>query len=474
VVRAGARSGVAGDPTFYGQLCLLSQSGIGWRGYSVGHDVRTWARLPAVLVLVAAVQMAAPAARAGAPSGWTTPQSFATGKPPEIVPRAGIAADGSAAVAWKNGRGALVVSVRGRRGAFGPSRVVDRAGARDWSVAAAPGGAFVVAWKDRDAIRLAVRTRSGRAVVVRRVTASTGDAVQAAHDPRGGGVIAEERLPRPRVATQVRVLSLDGAGRRSGPVQALGTGRFGENARQPQSLAVDPAGRAVFAFERAIPDRFDERSVLVTTRPHGGAFGEPVAIGDLAAEPRVAVGAGGRAVVAAAPGECAERYCFGAPRVVPLSAAGAPGSAFGPSLSAPGRAFAPLVALTGPDRGVLVFQHKMRGSSQFTPEGSVRAVAFTVDGDVSGLQTLTPAQAVEPAVQPLSGGRALVLWAGARRVGAALAGPDGRFRRTAAPAGGRPDPGHGSQTNRDLRAAGRHAIFAWQHGDSVRISVRRF
>ena len=46
---------------------------------------------------------------------------------------------------------------------------------------------------------------------------------------------------------------------------------------------------------------------MVTTRAHGGVFGEPVPVPGPAAEPRVAVGQGGRAVIAVARTEsCAE------------------------------------------------------------------------------------------------------------------------------------------------------------------------
>jgi hypothetical protein len=86
---------------------------------------------------------------AGAASRWTTPQSFAAGNI-DIVSRVGIAADGTSAAAWKTRRTGLVVSSGGPRGHFAPPRVIDRTGARDWSVAAAPKGAFLVAWWDAD------------------------------------------------------------------------------------------------------------------------------------------------------------------------------------------------------------------------------------------------------------------------------------------------------------------------------------
>jgi hypothetical protein len=92
---------------------------------------------------------------------------------------------------------------------------------------------------------------------------------------------------------------------------------------------------------------------------------------------------------------------------------------------------------------------------------------------VGPLQTLTPALASEPIVQSLSGGRALALWATKNAIGAALAGPNGHFRATAAPSG--PPPGaHINPTNRDLHTAGRYALFAWDSNGRVHVSMRRF
>src|SRR5207249_4003481 len=144
-----------------------------------------------------------------------------------------------------------------------------------------------------------------------------------------------------------------------------------------------------------------------------------------------------------------------------LAAGGEPGSPFGPSMAHPGRAFAPTAALTAGNRGVLVFQLKTK-PSPFSKDAPVRAVAFGADRSIGPLQTLTPALANEPVVLPLSGARVLVLWADAHRVGAAIAGLHGRFHRTAAPDGPPPEAGHFNETNRDLRTAGQHVIFAWE------------
>jgi hypothetical protein len=259
---------------------------------------------------------------------------------------------------------------------------------------------------------------------------------------------------------------------------------FGGDARQDQAIAVDREGRAVFAFTRlemfAVPGPAPQVAdvsvgpVMVSTRLHGRAFSEPVAVPGPALEPRVAVGTGGRAVLATVRTDsCAESGCFGAPGVALLAAGAAPASPFGPSIDRPYRAFAPTAALTADDRGVLVFQLKTK-RAPFSRSAPVRAVTFAADGTLGPLQTLTPVRAAEPVVMPLSGGRALAVWAETRAIGAALAGPSGRFHKTAGPSGPPPSGGHINPTNRDFHTAGRYAIFAWEGNGRARISVRRF
>lgn len=225
---------------------------------------------------------------------------------------------------------------------------------------------------------------------------------------------------------------------------------------------VDPQGRAVLAFTtHPAPDVFHVGAVVLSSRPHGDVFSEPAVVPGPVVEPRVAVARGARAAIAVTrTDECPEAGCFGPPGVALLAAGSTPGSPFGPSLAAPQRAYAPTVALTERDRGVLVFQTKTTRSLD-SKEDPVRAVAFAADGSVGPMQTLTSARASEPVAMPLSGRRALALWAGTRRLGAALAGPGGGFQMTAAPDGAPPKPGYINPTNRDLRTG---AAMRSSHG----------
>jgi hypothetical protein len=436
---------------------------------------------PAAIAATAALLFAVPPS-AGAATGWSITAVFG-GTDTELTPRADIAADGTSAVAWSTAcckRQALVVTSGRANGRFGPPRVVYRPRPNDYSVAARPGGAFLVAWGDEDGLRVAARTAAGRPIVVRRVFAprtSELQGVQVAADPRGGWVIVANESPKKGASwtgLRVRGLSLDRAGRRVGPAQNLGAGLFGGDARQTGALAVDAKGRAVFAFTRPAPDVYSVGTVVVTTRPHGGVFREPAAVPGPATQPRVAAGPGRRALIATTQtSSCAEAGCFGPPAIALLAAGGTAGRSFGPTIDRSYRAFAPTAALMAGDRGVLVFQYKTR-PAPFSTEAPVQAVTFAADGTMGPPQTLTSAPANEPVVMPLSGGRALAVWAERDAIRAALAGPSGRFHNTAGVSGPPPSAGHINPTNRDFHTAGRYAIVAWEGNGRVRISVRRF
>src|SRR5439155_745090 len=209
---------------------------------------------------------------------------------------------GTSAVAWMAQPRGLVVSTGDARGRFTTPEVIVGSRATDWSVAAAPGGAALVAWEDRaGAIRAAVRSRAGRPFVVRRVAAATGSPInglQVAADPRGGWVVAERRYPRRGSALpySVRALSLDADGR------ALGAPPGPTLAHPGRAFA--PTGayagtRAVVVFElKDAPAAFSPEAPVRAVA--FGAGGQPGAVQTLSRAPAtepVALGlAGGRAL----------------------------------------------------------------------------------------------------------------------------------------------------------------------------------
>jgi hypothetical protein len=433
------------------------------------------------LLVVAATLLPATAAAA---STWTKTASFAVGKDYEPVPRVAIAGDGSSVLAFQSKSGKLMLSQGTADGRFTPPRVIDREGdVRDWSVAAREGGGFIVVWEYPRGIRALVRARHGSATYISRVADSSREeinGVQVAADPLGGWVIAEREFRKTSDRFYyVRVMTVDNRGVVKGAIQDLGPGDFGIDARPTQALAVDDTGRAVLTF---VPEaRFSQTAppptAVVTTRPHGGAFGPPVALaGDTAADPRVAVGSGGRALIAATQVRSrGDAGVFGNPVVAGVGPAGALGSPFGPAVDNPRRAFGPTAAFTSAGRIVLVFSQKP-SAQPFETRAPVKAVAISATGAIGALQTLTSSRAKEPVVMPVAGGKALAMWSGERGLGAALAGPSGSFKKTAVPSGPPPPPFHTNSTNRDLRPAEQYAIFAWSReaDGHVRVSVRTF
>jgi hypothetical protein len=435
-----------------------------------------------MLSVLAAAGAALPATSATAAAAWTPTQSFSVGKAYEPVPRAAIASDGTSVLAFASKTGKLMLSSGSAAGRFTAPRPIDLKGVRDWSVAAREGGGYIVAWEDTDGIHTATKTRAGRPLVRRRAVASNGEEInglQVATDPLGGWVLAERQFRRTKDRFYyVRVMTLSAGGQLAGAVQDLGPGEFGLDARPTMSLAVDDTGRALLAFVPQAPFSLTtEPTAVVTTRPHGGAFGAPVALpGDTAADPRVAVGDGGRALVAATLVRSrGDAGSFGDPLVAGITPAGALGAPFGPPVENPRRAFGPSAAFTSAGRSVLVFS--LKASAQpFETRAPVRAVAISATGAVGPLQTLTSSRAKEPVVMSVGGGRALTMWSGERGLGASLAGADGTFKKTTTPKGPPPPPFHTNSTNRDLRSGGRYAIFTWSRDTDgrVRVSVRRF
>jgi hypothetical protein len=390
----------------------------------------------------------APSAHA---SSWTPPKTFAAIGGEDAVPRAAISAAGSSTVAWRRADGRLVMTVGNASGRFRAPKVIAN---KPLAYAVAPGA---VAYEARDGIHVYTRGRD------RRVATSTGsdiNGVAIAADPLGGYVIAE-RAFRPRAYT-VRALSVDADGRRGGAVQELGAGQFGIDARPTQALAVLPDGRALLVFQRESASFQEPEPVVFTTRPHGGTFGEPVVVGDGLTDPRVTVSGDRAALTVARTAQCGDAGCAGAPQTIPVNADGSLGTPTGPTLSKPGRAFA---AWSTPS--ALVFLLKT-GPKPFSKEAPVRAWAG------GALQTLTNAPSNEPVALALSGDRTLALWATRTNFGAALAGPDGTFRKTSAPAGAGPALYHFNATNRDARSAGNWAIVTWSHGRTIRVSIRHF
>ena len=181
-------------------------------------------------------------------------------------------------------------------------------------------------------------------------------------------------------------------------------------------------------------------------------------------DPRVTV-AGDQAVISATAGvSCGDAGCSGNPRA--FSITGTPLAA--PDLDHPNRSFGAWAV-----RKALIFQRK-DGPQPFSREAPVQAV--TVRGRrVARAHADAHARARDRADRARARRRRDArVWATRKRLDAAFAGADGRFRGISAPAGAPPEPYHTNSTNRDARAGGRYAIVTWARGRTVRMSVRRF
>jgi hypothetical protein len=428
-------------------------------------------RTLSLIATLAAVLASAPAAAQAA--GWSRPQGFAAGTArfDEPVARVAVAADGTSIATFVKGDTVYAV-IGDRRGRFSSPRRLGRWAAITSVVAAGRGGAALAAWEAADGIRIAVRTRAGRPLRTRLLVAGKGGAIDdlaVGNDPRGGWFLIESQFSDTTHHNRVRAFTLRADGRLALAAQTLGEGSFGADARPIRALAVDDRGNATAVYTT-------EQGPVAAAAVHAGHFGpvQPLG-GDGFTDPRVAAAPSpeGALVAMTKTDSCGDVGCFGGPVALRLAPGGAPLAFQVPTLAHPNRAFGPSIAPLGPGAAALVFSLK-DAPKAFDNRAPVRAVVVR-DGAAPGpLQTLTSKAATEPIAAALSRGRALVLWSGARGFGAALAGPDGRFRSTAEPPGPPPDPFHTNPTNRALATAGSYAFVGWSVGGRVRLSLRHF
>lgn len=425
------------------------------------------------------------AASAAPAPQWSTPATFvANAAAPQVVgegtPRVGVAADGTAVLTYtktlgtgRNQRRELWAATGTRSGRFSTPRLLTRANVSSYSAAAAVGGDRIVVWSAPDGLRDAVHHR-GR-WTTRRLTEgarSPIESVQVAADPNGGWPVAVKQFYGRRAS--IAALDLDAAGR-SKRLDQLGDGDFGNEARPVFALTVDEAGTAVLAYRDVSQELTGVGAgALVRVRPHGGAWTGATGVARLA-DARVSPHPDGGAVLA---GTLLVRRgdigSFGPSATSLVSADGAVGPLSSPALAHPNRAFnASAVALTGGQR--LLVGNLRDAPKAFSATAPVTATTIAADGTAGAVSVLDDdPSSSEPIALPLAGRRAVVLWSGARRWGAALTDDAGVARPTASPPGAPPAPYHFNATNRDLRSAGRYVAVAWERRGQVRVTIRRF
>ncbi len=449
------------------------------------------AGLGVALLLAVGGPSAAAAVADAAP--WSVPASFVADTSPDgsndVAARVAVAADGAAVVAYRRSTGTrrrrpvqafagqrrhdLRARVGDRTGRFGAATVLTRAAVSSYSVAVRPGGDRLVAWTGPSGLRAALYRR-GR-WTTRTLSTGTqseiGD-VQVAVDPRGGWVMVVRQFVSPGV--RVQALDLADDGNRVGPVHELGAGDFGAEARPVFALAVDRDGTAFFTYRDNQADpanpQMPPRS-QIRARPHGGQWGSAVGI-DGVVDARVTAAPDGGAVLAGTrPRSRGDAGYFGAPLSALVGRDGSVGPLLGPALASPGRAFGPSAVALGDGRRLLVASLKS-GSAAFSRIAPVAATVLGPGSPASSL--LTTGLASEPVAVPLAGQRALVLWAGERGWGGALATSSGSVGAIRPPPGPPPAPFHNNPTNRDVRSGGRYVAIAWERDGRIRVTLRRF
>ena len=438
-----------------------------------------------VLTLAAGAALLAPAAPAGAATdAWSPTRGFTAGSD-ELdgpSPRAAIARDGTSAVAFTSKRARSCSRTGTRTGRFATPRVIDRRGASDFSVAAAPGGAFLLAWQERDGSRAAVRTQAGapdrRAAATRagRARRSTACRSRPTRWAAGSSPSACSRTARKDRPYGVRALSLDPAGaparRDPGPRRRrvrhrrapdAGARRRRRRPRRARVHAREPRASAAPA-PAVVVRAAARRQVRRAGRARGDRRRRPARRGRRPRPRRDRRDAGHAAAAtpaSSAPGDRAVR---------PDGTLGAP---LGPALE-----------LSQPrvraERGADAGRRRARLRAQDPPPG-VRHRGAGARRRVRRRRRGGRAADADP--RPREGARrdarsAAVACSSCGRAarGSAPRWPDrtGAFTRPPSRRDRRREPYHTNSTNRDLRTAGRYAIFTWARAGRVRVAVRDF
>jgi hypothetical protein len=215
------------------------------------HSRRARAGVVALASLVALLVGAATPAGAA----WTAPATLSAAGQNALDPQVAVDANGNAVFTWRRFDGAnwrIQARARSAAGALGTIQNLSAAGqyANTSQVAVDTQGDAVFIWRRFDGAnwRIQVRARSAAGVLslVQNLSAAGQKATvpQVAVDADGDAVFTWQRFDGAHWRIQARARSADGT---LSPVQTLSAA--GLNSLTPQ-VAVDPAGRAVFTWER--------------------------------------------------------------------------------------------------------------------------------------------------------------------------------------------------------------------------------
>jgi len=293
--------------------------------------------------------------------GWGRPESFADAAPGS-APALAVGADGTAAVAWSTDDGRVVARVRPPGSGWGEEGVLATGEAAEPRIAVDEGGGVVAAWSDggEDGGRRVIEAASW--------DGSSWSPAESLSDPGASADHPDLAVSGPGDAVVVwRTVTASGAFVAASSMAASAWSEP-EALSSPGAVAELPAvgaasdGRAVAAWlERAAGGR---TRVVVASRSGGGDFGPGQAVSQPGSTraPRVAVGAGGEAIVAWERDDEASGY----PRIVAITGSGPPWSAPQTlSTYAPGAAARePAVAVGATGSAVAVWGQEVAGEER--------------------------------------------------------------------------------------------------------------
>jgi hypothetical protein len=354
-------------------------------------------------------------------AAWTAPLTLSGAGQDASDPQVGVDSAGDAVFTWSRFDGTkwrIQARTRSAAGVLGPVQNLSGAGqnARYPQVAVDSDGDAVFTWRRFDGtnqrIQARARTAAGALGPVQTLSAAGRNATvpQLGVDSVGDAVFTWQRSDGSDWRVQARARSAAGA---LGPVQTLSAA--GQDAVTPQ-VAVDPTGKAVFTWERALTIQARARSAAGALSPVQNLSPPPGPDYKWAYSPQVGVDANGNAVFAwsfydqtygppRGASRVQARARSAAAALSPIQDIGSPGAGGG------GCGCDPQVAVDPTGDAVFSWELLSDYLGQFR---WVQARARSASGMLSPIQSLTPNAGQDVGVDPQVGidaaGNAVITW----------------------------------------------------------------
>ena len=426
-----------------------------------------------VLAALLFLLVLAPAAQAG----WG-PTRILSGSAPanyDLNPRAAVAPDGDAIVAWRSptadadqSLGPISMVEASNGGAFTRARSLAPAGSVP-AVAIDAAGRGAVAYDTRRGIRLRLRDASGtwgKPVVVERPAANQGNADVRIAWAGAQLVVVWTRLGRKDADIKTAIVSR--TGRVSG-ARTVGSGRFWRGGE----LGADPSGHAAVSWTQS-DGPLAEGRVLVSRRAPGRSFADGVVVDrspDGAYGSAADAGPDGEAGVAwtRAHGPESDRY---GSTLTALAPGGDPFAAAVDRSRRPQIGWEPHVAFTSTGAPLAAWIETAGPANANDSEGEGAVILSAGFGRPLTVARSTT-KAKDVGLGALDRDRALLTWRTASGWRSAVHRPGARPAIEKGPAG-TSERFHTFHRVHDLATAGTIALLVWDQGDRVRAAFGRF